>query len=334
MRLNTGASLYYFGLLTVLLSCPVRAVETPASQALLERANYWSHAGRSDLATQAWQQLLQLDPHHPQALAALGNSGVAPAAVPAVLSPLPTVAVSNPAVTLARPVEPSVPVVVTSAPAPTAAERAQYWEAHGRSDLAQQLRATLPAAAPAVPALTPTAVAPAPVMATVVAQPPAPDTVRTALEQSLHNSPNSLRMSLELADVYRSAGELGRARSQINRVLSGQPDVPEALFASAQLYAQQGLWLEVLQTLERVSPAGRTAEMGQLQKTAWAHVQLDRADTLARQGHELEAQLLLRQVAVELAVQHASQPLAEPPPLWNSGAPHTAKKKTHPAKGA
>ncbi|MDP1941213.1 MAG: hypothetical protein Q8K54_11295, partial [Gallionella sp.] len=97
--------------------------------------------------------------------------------------------------------------------------------------------------------------------------------------------------------------------------------------ASAQLYATQRLWWETLHTLDKISPVSRTTEMGKLQKMAWAHVQIDRADALVRQGNNAEAELLLRQVAAELAVNYNQTRQPEPPPLWKSAAPKAKKSK-------
>lgn len=194
------------------------------------------------------------------------------------------------------------------------AASAEYWQRRGRPDMAARLRQQLQAD-------------PQPIR-----QPPrnpdraAQQTGRgsgdggaSALEQSLRDQPGRAAVRLELASVYREAGELGKARAQIDAVLASHPDAPDALFASAQLYADQQMWRDALQTLERISPVSRSAEMGRLQKTAWAHVQIDRADVLARQGMNAEAEVLLRRVATELAMNPGPANLTEPPALWGAG---------------
>jgi uncharacterized protein HemY len=146
----------------------------------------------------------------------------------------------------------------------------------------------------------------------------ASDATRSALEDSLLRNPDSLKSRLDLGQIYRSTGEISRARAQIDSVLSVNPDLPEAIFASAQVYSDQHLWWETLHTLEKISPASRTGEMARLQKTAWAHVQIDRADALVRQGNNADAEVLLRRVAVELAVNYNQEIQPEPPELWKN----------------
>ncbi len=292
-----------------------QTVEKPASPE--ERAQYWGARGRSDLAAQVLGQTATADSRISQAQ---------------VSQPV----ISNRQIsdrTLPRPMANTV--VLSSAghtnnglPAPTGAklsrqeldESAQYWEERGRSDLAAQLRQKLDAAPPVSVSGKRNSLS--------RVDERIPDNqiaTRIALEDSLLKHPNSLKTRLDLVQIYRSAGELTNARLQIESLLAASPDLPDALFASAQLYADQRLWLDAMRTLERISPASRTADMGKLQKTSWAHLQLDRADILVRQGKSAEAELLLRQVAIELAVNYNQSVPAEPPPLWKSDRPKAAR---------
>ncbi len=197
-------------------------------------------------------------------------------------------------------------------------DKAQYWEAHGRSDLAAQLRQQLSQSEQA---------GNKPVRYMSPAQDANVAAERSALEDSLLKNPGSLKTRLDLAQIDRVAGENAKARMLIDSVLADSPDLPEAIFASAQLYAQQRLWRETLAVLEKISPVSRTEEMGRLQKTAWAHVQIDRADALVRQGKNQEAEVLLRRVAAELAAHDNQAIQPEPPPLWNSAMPARRKAK-------
>ena len=184
--------------------------------------------------------------------------------------------------------------------------RAQYWQGRGRSDLAGEIRQKLDADT-------------VPVRGTRdvnIAAQPAHDVVRSALEEGLQNTSNSAAVRLDLAQIYRSAGDLAKARVQIDSVLVSNPDSSEALFASAQLYADQRMWRETLDKLEKISPVSRNIQMARLQKTAWAHVQIDRADAMVRQGNNAEAEVLLRRVAAELAINYSAEKTVEPPPLW------------------
>lgn len=281
-------------------SPPVISV-TPLSQSQLgaqaqpdrvksgDKAQYWESRGRSDLAKKARGE---------------------PSALPAVVqAPVKIVTfAANPSQTVSQPVvQPSRQEL---------GESAQYWESRGRSDLAAQIRQKLGTSTPTVGRVRE---AVNPVSAEIQ--------TRTALEDSLLKNPNSLKSRLDLAQLYQGAGEFSRARGQIDSVLLSTPDLPAALFASAQLYAEQHLWMEAMHALERISPVSRTPEMARLQKTSWAHLQLDRADALVKQGKQADAELLLRQVAVELAINVSPAQMAEPPPLWKSSATSTRKRR-------
>ncbi len=330
-------------------------VAAPSSQELRERAKYWEVRGRTDLAEKLNAQAVVPKP----VVAAIEKPApLAPVSVRSVPVAAETSKPTEPAVRtesakpdtdaraqywaargrgdLAQPGD-AVPAKAAAPVAradsrvqlatqekpepvvlPTAQQldaSAQYWDARGRPDLASQVRAKLqqiePAPRPRVGANDRSAVSDG----------------RSALEDSLLKNPNSLKARLDLAQIYRSAGEMGRAREMIDSVLRGNPDLPDALYASAQLYAEQHLWWEVLHTLEKVSPVSRTAEMGRLQKVAWAHVQIDRADALVRQGDNAGAEVLLRRVAAELVVSYNQAIQPEPPPLWGSEQPAKQMKR-------
>lgn len=200
-------------------------------------------------------------------------------------------------------------------------ENAQYWESRGRTDLAEQIRQQLQRSS-----LPENRVERAGVLRHDSEKIVNNQSVeKSSLEDSLLKNPNNLKARLDLAQIYRSTGELSKARSLIESVLASHPDMPEALLASALLFAEQHLWPETLFVLEKVAPVARNAEMAKLQKMAWAHVQLDRADALLRRGDNIEAELLLRRIAAELAINSRQQALPEPPALWNS-APRKQKK--------
>ncbi|ADL56428.1 tetratricopeptide repeat protein [Gallionella capsiferriformans] len=286
-------------------SRPPVVLVTPLSQSQLgvqaqpdtvksvDKAQYWESRGRSDLAQKA-----------------RGEPKVLPAAPPPpIQARVVTFAANSPEAV-------SVPLAKPTRQEQT--DSAQYWESRGRSDLAAQIRQKLATSAPASNGVR-------------VREPVNPvsadNQARSALEDSLLKNPNSLKSRLDLAQLYQGAGEFSRARVQIDSVLLSAPDSPAALLASAQLYAEQHLWMETMHTLERISPVSRTPEMARLQKTSWAHLQLDRADALIRQGKHADAELLLRQVAVELAINVSPAQTAEPPPLWKSTSTSTRKRR-------
>lgn len=254
-----------------------------------DKAQYWESRGRRDLAQKA-----------------RGETQVIPAGLQApIQARIVTFAASSPEAA-------SMPVAKLSHQ--EQGDSAQYWESRGRSDLAAQIRQKLGAR-------------PLSGGREAVNSPVADNQARSALEDSLLKNPNSLKSRLDLAQLYQGAGEFSRARVQIDSVLLSTPDSPAALLTSAQLYAEQRLWMETMHTLERISPVSRTPEMARLQKTSWAHLQLDRADALIRQGKHADAELLLRQVAVELAINVSPAQMAEPPPLWKSSSTSTRKRR-------
>lgn len=264
-----------------------QAQTKPDSVKSVDKAQYWESRGRRDLAQKARGE---------------------PQALPAVLQ----APIQARIVTFAASETASMPVAKLSHQ--EQGDSAQYWESRGRSDLAAQIRQKLGAR-------------PSSGGREAVNSPVADNQARTALEDSLLKNPNSLTSRLNLAQIYQGAGEFSRARVQIDSVLLSTPDSPAALFASAQLYAEQHLWMETMHALERISPVSRTPEMARLQKTSWAHLQLDRADALIRQGKHADAELLLRQVAVELAINVSPAQMAEPPPLWKSLSTSTRKRR-------
>lgn len=294
----------------------------PQPQDLLSQARYWESRGRSDLAAKLRSQ-----------------TQAAPEAAKPVPRPAPpTAAVSRPAVAPPETPAPRAFVMSENMTATSGQSRspqemdkqARYWQERGREDLAgeiQQKLQTLQTAQP-VRIIPPVTRAEAPQSPAHTGN-DAPQAValRPALETSLQNSPDSPDTRMHLAQIYRSTGEYHKARAQIESVLAARPDLPAALHASAQLYADQRLWREALDTLEKISPVSRTQEMANLQKMAWAHIQLDRAEALVRQGRDAEAKVLLRRVALELSIDVDQPLMAEPPPLWKPNPADTRKNR-------
>ncbi|MGI4982361.1 MAG: tetratricopeptide repeat protein, partial [Janthinobacterium lividum] len=67
-------------------------------------------------------------------------------------------------------------------------------------------------------------------------------TARTDLENALLNDPQSPWIRLDLARVYHKLGALANARSVMDGLVASNPDLPDALYASALLYAELGDW--------------------------------------------------------------------------------------------
>jgi tetratricopeptide (TPR) repeat protein len=285
----------------------------PTRQELDERAKYWEARGRTDLSTRGQNQVKLAE-----AKPVVSVRSVVPVAAPVErVRTVPR--------TIAAEAEP-VGLDAAKATSQELDDGAQYWEARGRVDLASQLRQKLQAMEPRHA-----------VVARNTPQTALPDLEKTknnqsvaksVLEEALLKNPGSSQARLDLAQIYQGAGEFNKARGLIDGVLAGNPDLPVALYASAQLYAEQRLWRETLYALEKISPVSRSDEMGKLQKTAWAHVQIDRAEALVHQGNNREAEVLLRQVAVELAVNDTRRAQPETPALWTSVTKQKAKRRS------
>jgi len=313
-----------------------------SSQELLDRANYWDQHGRSDLADDLRSQLHQAAPvQREREVTRLARPEQSHSPVPTNVQRVgrdETLRAHNrlddggaATTTTERSVRAAPSIIQPARLAPATSDelrdQARYWEDRGRQDLSDQIRVKLESEESSMRTARQTM--PTATRQNTVASPLNQDAGRSALENSLLNNPNSAPSRLDLAQIYRSSGEMDKARVQINSVLSMRPDAPDALYASAQLYADQRMWRETLDTLEKVSPASRNTEMGRLQKTAWAHVQIDRADNLVKLGKNAEAEVLLRRVAVELEVNYRQTPLAEPPPLWKTGQLPQKKNARH-----
>ncbi|MGI4860809.1 MAG: cellulose synthase subunit BcsC-related outer membrane protein [Janthinobacterium lividum] len=120
-------------------------------------------------------------------------------------------------------------------------------------------------------------------------------TARTDLENALLNDPQSPWIRLDLARVYNKLGALANARSVMDGLIASNPDLPDALYASALLYAELRDWDRVLQMLDRIAPQKRTRDMTALQRRAWVHANVDRASALAQQGQTGAAHALLEE---------------------------------------
>jgi len=270
-----------------------------------EKAKYWQAHGRSDLAPGSHNVLSGAD---------------TPAAPIPIQADSPLVySASAPAMrTIGPDGDENIPEVPVSRQ--ELDERVRYWESRGRSDLANRLRQKLQTEESGYAANRLAANGGGHAESSQRID-PQKNIERFSSEDELLKHPDSLKARLDLASIYQSTGEMSKARVLIADVLASHPDLPGALLASAELYAAQRLWPETLHELEKISPVARTAEMARLQKRAWAHVQIDRADAMVKQGNNAEAELLLRRVAAELAVNANQMIPPEPPPLWKRAIP-------------
>ncbi|GAA4328777.1 hypothetical protein GCM10023144_14920 [Pigmentiphaga soli] len=118
---------------------------------------------------------------------------------------------------------------------------------------------------------------------------------RVHLEEALLNDPTSPWIRLDLARLYMKVGAYNDARGVMDGLLVSNPNMPEALYASALLAAEMKDWRGALDTLNRIPPQNRTRDMATLQRRAWVHAQSDLASSLAKDGRTQEAIAMLTQ---------------------------------------
>lgn len=119
---------------------------------------------------------------------------------------------------------------------------------------------------------------------------------RVALEDALLNDPGNPWVRLDLARLYLKMGAKNEARGVMDGLLVSNPNMPEALYASALLASEARDWTGALTTLERIPEKNRTRDIAALQRRVWVQVQADAAALLGRQGQVQQAQALLAQV--------------------------------------
>ena len=134
------------------------------------------------------------------------------------------------------------------------------------------------------------------------------------LEDAMLKNPDDPWLRLDLAQIYRRAGQLPQARSVMDGLLMSQPGMPDVLFASALLAGDAGDGAAGLEYLERIPAASRTREMRELQRRLWVQTQSQRALALARQGQAAAARAVLSAAESALGANMAAEiwgPLAE-----------------------
>ena len=85
------------------------------------------------------------------------------------------------------------------------------------------------------------------------------------------------------------------ANALIDNLLDSFPDLPDALYARALLYAEQDRPSEALMILEGIAPSKRTTAMAADQRRLWVQVQAQRARQLNKQGQTQAAINLVEQ---------------------------------------
>jgi tetratricopeptide (TPR) repeat protein len=121
------------------------------------------------------------------------------------------------------------------------------------------------------------------------------------LEDAMLAAPDSPWVRLDLANIYRRQGLVSEARGVMDGLLMSQPDMPDALYASALLASDSGDAAAGLQYLDRIPAASRSRDMSQLQRRLWAQGQAQRAEALVRQGNPGAARQVLAQAESSLS---------------------------------
>ncbi|WP_422086583.1 cellulose synthase subunit BcsC-related outer membrane protein [Variovorax sp.] len=121
------------------------------------------------------------------------------------------------------------------------------------------------------------------------------------LEDAMLAAPDSPWVRLDLANIYRKQGMVSEARGVMEGLLMSQPDMPDALYASALLASETGDSAAGIQYLERIPAGSRTRDMATLQRRLWAQSQAARAQALARQGQVDAARGVLAQAESALS---------------------------------
>ena len=127
-----------------------------------------------------------------------------------------------------------------------------------------------------------------------------PAGAQRTLEDAMLTAPDSPWIRLDLANIYRRQGLTAQARGVMDGLLMSQPDMPDALYASALLASDAGDPISGLQYLERIPPNTRTRDMTQLQRKLFVQGQAQQAQALARSGQAGAARGLLAQAESSL----------------------------------
>lgn len=126
---------------------------------------------------------------------------------------------------------------------------------------------------------------------------------RAALEEALRHDPSNAWARFALARLYVGLGAVEEARSLVDGLLASQPDDADALYASALLSIQLGEWRKAQDTLARIPPAKRNADVNRLVAEVDFNRRLEEIQALNKSGRYQEARAFLQRLEPQAAGQ-------------------------------
>lgn len=123
---------------------------------------------------------------------------------------------------------------------------------------------------------------------------------KTLLQQALVLDPANPWLLYDLAQVEGSLGQVQEGDQQFKDRLAQTDADPTVLYAYALYQSSTGRPLWALNTLERVPPGARTANMANLQRRLWAEVELGQVQSLVDAGNKTLALTRLHELQRKL----------------------------------
>jgi len=127
------------------------------------------------------------------------------------------------------------------------------------------------------------------------------DAATSKLETALSLAPADPWARLALARQYQRQGDFRKAGALLDALLTGQPQLVEALHARAMLYEEQKLLLDGLTMMESIPLTARSKNMLADMQRLSVKLQVQRAQQLFAQGNLQAAQAAARQAELQAA---------------------------------
>ena len=118
------------------------------------------------------------------------------------------------------------------------------------------------------------------------------------LNDALIEQPTNPWVRLDLSEVYRKQGRRAEAATLLDGLAATHGRNRDVKLAQAYFAAEQKDWAGVLNRLETLSEAERTADAIDLQRRAWVQYQLERARVALRRGRPGDAHRILTETDI------------------------------------